>query len=170
METRQQTDIDIVPLSRIPHCAPILAHWSYVQWYRNRPIEFKVVLAAYQARAQSLTIPLTLVALVRGLPVGMVSLKLDDLWSRRDLNPWLASLYVHPLYRHQGIASQLMKRLVSEASAQGIHRLHLFIGGEEYDLLHRYYLDRGWQHLDYAIDNDQHPTEIFSLDLAPHGK
>ena len=45
----------------------------------------------------------------------MVSLKENDLWSRKDLNPWMASLYVVPEYRGKGIGSSLVTHAAETA-------------------------------------------------------
>lgn len=121
-------NISIVPLYEKPEYAPILAHWSYSEWYLKRDIPFDVNLKAYQRRSQSRKIPLSLVAIVGTVPVGMVSLKENDLWSRKDLNPWLASLFVLKEYRHIGVGTMLVRQLVREAEALGYAGLHLFSG------------------------------------------
>lgn len=84
--------IQIEPLTIYSDFAPILAYWAFTQWYLKRNISFAIKVKDYQARARSENIPCSFVALVDGLPVGMVSIKNNDLWHRKDLNPWLASL------------------------------------------------------------------------------
>ncbi len=157
--------MEIMPLHMVPDYAPILAHWSYMEWYRSRSMDFTLVLKAYQERAKNKTAPLSFVALDRSLPVGMVTLKRDDLWSRKDLNPWLASLYVLPEYRKGGTGQALIRAVTAKADELGYPRLHLFLGQHDRNWLERYYLNRGWAVSESAVDNDGIETKILIYDL-----
>lgn len=158
--------MDITPLHKVPEYAPLLAHWSYLEWYRNRSLDFTLVLRAYQERAHNKTIPLSFVAMEGSLPVGMVTLKKDDLWSRKDLNPWLASLYVLPEYRNGGAGQGLIGAVIARSRELGYSRLHLFLGQHDQEWLERYYLMGGWAFVENAIDNDGLETKILSYDLV----
>ena len=96
--------------------------------------------------------------------VGMVS-KNDDLWSRKDLNPWLASLYVVPEFRRRGIAEALVGAVIEKARGLGYPELYLFLGHEDGLDLALYYGNRGWQYMEDAVDNDGNPTKIFFYQL-----
>ena len=158
--------IRVSPLGEFPDYAPVLAFWSYRQWYTTRSIPFEAVLKSYQVRARGVSIPLAFVATVNTMPAGMISLKLDDLWSRKDLNPWLASLYVLPEFRKRGIAEMLMKRVIENAANLNLERMYLFLGQSEKDQLQSYYMKRGWVLLERAVDNDGHDTEIFQYRIS----
>ncbi len=157
--------MNITPLHRVPDYAPILAHWSYMEWYRGRSMDFSLVLRAYQERAHSESVPLSFVAVDGSLPVGMVTIKQDDLWSRKDLNPWLASLYVLPEYRKGGTGQALIRAVIDRAKEIGYHRLYLFLGQHDRNWLETYYLNRGWAVVDNALDNDGLETKILAYDL-----
>jgi GNAT superfamily N-acetyltransferase len=159
------TDLDIVSSDQRPDYAPLLAWWSYNEWYHSRNVPFDALLAAYQHRARGGPGAGFLVARVGTLPVGMVSLKLDDLWSRKDLNPWLASLYVCPEYRCRGIGSALASALVDRARASGYDRLYLFLARAGRDRLEEFYRARGWRFCDQARDNDGFETAVFYHEL-----
>ena len=58
-------------------------------------------------------------------------LKENDLWSRKDLNPWLASLYVINEYRNKGIATQLIHSVCKKAQQLGIDTMYLFLAHTE---------------------------------------
>ncbi len=155
---------EIIPLRECPDYAPVLAYWSYNLWYRSRPIDYNTIIKAYRQRASGEKMPLAWVAIEEEMPVGMVSLKEDDLWSRKDLNPWLASLYTVPEFRNRGIAAGLINAVVAGARELGCDRLYLFLGhGEERDL-GAYYGKRGWTYLEDAVDNDGHPTRVYYYD------
>lgn len=158
--------ITIIPLHEKPEYAPILAHWSYREWYLGRDISFEVNLKAYQHRSLSGEIPLSLVALIGSMPVGMVSLKENDLWSRKDLNPWLASLYVLEGYRHLGVGTMLVKHLLREAKELGYRELYLFLGHNEEGDLGEYYRNMGWEFFEPAKDNDGLDTDIYRCRIS----
>ncbi|MBN1533684.1 MAG: GNAT family N-acetyltransferase [Spirochaetes bacterium] len=131
----------------------------------QRDIPFRAVLESYRARASGIEIPLSFYAVAHTMPVGMVSLKRDDLWERRDLNPWLASLYVLPEFRNRGIAGLLMDAVVDRAAVLGLERIYLFLGQSEKASLQAYYSSRGWAFFDRAADNDGADTEIYSYTI-----
>ncbi len=156
---------EIKLLCERPDYAPVLAYWSYNLWYRKRPIDFDVILKAYKQRAAGGKVPLSWVAVEESMPVGMISLKLDDLWTRKDLNPWLASLYVVPEFRNRGIAESLVNAVIAGARDLGYAEIYLFLGPKEHMDLELYYSNRGWQYMEDAIDNDDQPTKIFYYSL-----
>jgi GNAT superfamily N-acetyltransferase len=158
--------VKILPLSAVPDFAPILAYWSYTQWYRERDIEFSLILKSYKQRAESDDLPLSFVALSGSFPVGMVSFKENDLWTRKDLNPWLASLYVIPEYRSRGVGEMLVNSVRENAKQMLFKSLYLFTGGEAGIDLDSYYEKRGWQFFGSSKDNDGNPTSIYIYDLV----
>jgi len=159
-------DIEIIPLNKKPDYAPILASWSFMEWYGRRTIPFDINLKAYQERSKGLSIPRSFVALYKTMPVGMVSLKENDLWSRKDLNPWLASLFVHEKYRHLGIGGRLVDRVIREAGEQNFSQIYLFLGHNEERDLGAWYRGRGWKYYESGLDNDDLETEIYSYETA----
>lgn len=157
--------IRIKNLSEIPWCAPILAHWSFLEWYKNRDIAFRLNLLAYQERAKNASIPFTQVLLCNDLPLGMASVKENDLWSRKDLNPWLASVFIHAQYRQKGYGKKLIENTLARAKEQSVSRMYLFLGQTEQAKLEKFYQTIGWNFLEKSMDNDGAPTKIFFKDL-----
>ncbi|MGQ9843164.1 MAG: GNAT family N-acetyltransferase [Spirochaetota bacterium] len=158
--------IEIHLLNDFPHYAPILAYWSYHQWYSKRDIPFTALVQSYSQRAHSTHVPLAWVAInEKKLPVGMASLKNNDLWSRTDLNPWLASLYIVPEYRFQGIGNRLVRAIIAKSLELGYKTLYLFEGHNDTVNLIQYYTKRGFSVLEEAIDNDGFPTTIMYINL-----
>ncbi len=158
--------VHIHQLNDFPQYAPILAYWSYHQWYLKRDIPFTALVQSYYERAHNTSTPLAWVAInEKKLPVGMASLKNNDLWSRPDLNPWLASLYIVPEYRFMGIGDSLVKAVVAKAKELGYSRLYLFEGQNETVNLISYYTKRGFSVLEEAHDNDGNPTTIMYMNV-----
>jgi len=115
----------IIHLADVPQYLPVVAYWNYREWHTGkRP--FDEIIRRYQERMNYTDVPLTLVAVEDTMPVGSVSLKMDDLPPRPDLNPWLASLYVIADYRGRGIGNELLQAAQDAARSAGISRLYLY--------------------------------------------
>lgn len=158
-------EIKVVSLNQFPNYAPILAFWSYREWYQKRDIDLNIVILDYISRSKNENIPVTFIALKNSLPIGMVTLKKNDLWSRKDLSPWLTSLYVDPKYINNGIASLLIDKIGDYAKEKGFDQFYLFIGENDNIDLENFYKKRGWKFLESAIDNDGLPTKIMNFTL-----
>lgn len=145
-----------------PGAVPALAEWHQAQWGRFNPantVERRVrEFAAHMGRVQ---VPTTFVALEGDRPVGSASLIDCDLQMRRDLKPWLASVYVVPDRRDRAIGSMLVERVVQEAWAVGFPVIHLFTPDRQ-----SFYLRMGWTELETALVRER-PVFIMKLDRPP---
>ena len=164
--------MEIMPLSMVPQHCPLLARWAHDEWYRDRAIDYDTVLGVYRARAMDDSLPWMAVALEGVVPAGMVTLKEDDLWSRRDLNPWLSGLFVAPSFRRRGIGHALSMRVIDRVIEFGYEELYLFLARANRAGLERYYSARGWEACGRAVDNDGFDTVVMRFDTmreAPGG-
>lgn len=119
---------------------PKLARWMHEEWgylYPEHTLEIRERLVA--ERANKDRIPLTLVAIEDDEPVGTVCLKLNDMDTRPELTPWLASLYVKQSRRREGIGSGLVEAIEKEAAELGAKKLYLYTPKSE-----NFYAERGW--------------------------
>jgi len=75
-----------------------------------------------------------LIAFVGGQLAGICLLVMHELEpAHRDLSPWLASLYVEPEFRRQGVARRLILAVEDHARRHGVARLHLYtVDAEEF--------------------------------------
>ena len=165
MKTIKEIETVILPLDKCPEYAAICAHWSYLQWYLKRDIPFDVNLLAYNQRAANDSLPRVFVAFVDSFPVGMVSLKQDDMWSRKDLSPWLSALYVIPEFRKVGLGDRLITCVTDEAAIRGFKELFLFLDHNEEQYLAQFYEKRGWQYLADDMNNDNTIAKIYRFSL-----
>lgn len=119
---------------------PILARWMHEEWgylYPEHTIEIRERLVA--ERSNKDRIPLTLVAIEDGKPVGTVCLMAHDMDTRPELTPWLASLYVEKNHRRRGIGARLVAAIEAEAARLGVKQLYLFTPDQE-----NFYTRLGW--------------------------
>lgn len=119
---------------------PILARWMHEEWgylYPEHTIEIRERLVA--ERSNKDRIPLTLVAIEDGKPVGTVCLMAHDMDTRPELTPWLASLYVEKNHRRRGIGARLVAAIEAEAARLGVKQLYLFTPDQE-----KFYARLGW--------------------------
>ena len=106
---------------------PTIAHWHHEEWGYFNPgdsVEKRITnLQTHLGREQ---IPTTFISLSGGILLGSASLVAHDMDTRMDLSPWLASIYVLPENRGQGIGTALVERVIEEAVELGIETLYLF--------------------------------------------
>ena len=126
-------NVEIVHLFECPELVGEVARWIHEEWWSNKPGYTVSTLATRLRQARDRhSVPLSLVALRAGNPVGIVNLVESDNEERPDLTPWLAALLVAPEARGHGVGSKLVRSLVSEASRLGIGRLYLGTDIPEY--------------------------------------
>jgi len=119
-----------VTLERLDAVSPhlrIVAGWTFSAWGHQHPEydsdSWRNAVAAYCGEAG---VPSVFVAMRDGEPLGTASLSPDDMSIRRELSPWLASVFVPEASRGRGLASELVQRVEDEARDHGITRLYLY--------------------------------------------
>jgi GNAT superfamily N-acetyltransferase len=157
--------LDIYPLHEKKSVYPILAYWSYLHWFINRDISFRLVMQEYKKRAEDGELPCSFVAFWDGFPVGMVSIRKTDLLSRDDLTPWLSALYVLPDFRKKGIGSELIAAVLNSSRQKGFGKIFLFLDNRDIAKLEKYYSSRRWIYLDDGVDAYGNNTKIFFYEL-----
>jgi N-acetylglutamate synthase-like GNAT family acetyltransferase len=93
--------------------------------------------------AQATDIPLMWIAIENHQAIGSAALVYEDMKTRKDLSPWLASVFVKPQFRGKGIGSQLVIHIESEAKKRSIKKLFLFT-----EHARQLYLKLGWHDLE----------------------
>ena len=114
-------------LADLARFIPRVARWHFEEWAGGHP---GATLAEWTAglarRCERDRIPTTFVAVVDSEPVGSAGLVLCDMDTRRDLSPWLGSVYVLPAFRRRGIATALVSHALARAREFGIECLYLW--------------------------------------------
>jgi GNAT superfamily N-acetyltransferase len=150
-------------LANRPEFAEELARFSWAEWrsfYDARGLTFDDALESYRDRARTDSLPLALLAFQGEQLVGTVSLKINDLDTRPEITPWLASLFVIPEGRRKGVASLLVQRAVEEA--RRLHLPTLFLWTTSAEAL---YLKLDWR----VVERTEHcgrPIVIMQVDLV----
>lgn len=134
-----------------PEWIAVLARWHVDEW--QRLYQGWTVTAAEEELACHLDpsrIPTTVVAIEGAEPIGSVSLVEKDLPGWDHLSPWLASLFVRPDRRRQGIGKLLVSQAVAKAQEIGCEMLYLFTTGQQ-----EFYAALGWQVVASATAADE---------------
>ena len=138
--------IEIVTLFDRPEFIPLVAQWNWTEWRDLLPCaSCEAFAAGLRAKTRRDGVPITFLALNAGVAVGTVSLLADDLESRAELTPWLASLYVVPERRGNGWGTMLVQHAVNAARGFGIATLYLYTPGQA-----EFYARLGWEFLEAA--------------------
>jgi GNAT superfamily N-acetyltransferase len=143
----------IVYLADCPQHLVAIATWVHGQWGHLVPSRtLEQVEAKFRKHLNRDHAPLTLVALEGdepggdGTPVGTASIFLQDMSTRPELSPWMASVYVSPAFRRRGIGSQLVQAVEAKARDLGLARLYLYTPDQE-----RLYDRLGWVTLEHTV-------------------
>ncbi|QDG75498.1 GNAT family N-acetyltransferase [Labrenzia sp. PHM005] len=145
-----------------PELAQITAEWrwnAFMQdsiYTRADAVDFDV-----QSASSEDLIPTVLVLLEEQTPAGMVTLCLNDVEHRPDLNPWLAGLYVEPEFRGKGYGSRLVDELEALARSAGENRLYLYTPNAE-----GFYMKAGWETFE-TFEEQKRLNSIMRKDLDP---
>ena len=123
---------------------PELAKLQYDEWKHFAPektLEDRVI--KLRDMAGSSDVPFMIVAIDNNQLIGSAALVHEDMSTRKDLSPWLASVFVKPEYRQSGIATRLVSHIEGEAAKRGIAKLILYTEHAR-DL----YLKLGWSDIE----------------------
>lgn len=116
----------IVTLADRPDLVAIVGYWQWQEWGRARGRRLESVRRDVAPLAKRHSAEAGFVLLDGETPVGTACLTLEDLDTRPDLTPWLASVFVLPEQRGRGHASALVRAVEQAAAARGHRRLWLF--------------------------------------------
>ena len=121
--TRSTFDVILLPDEL---AARIMATWQYAEWGKSYRDSFNELLSGIKRSIGSSTIPVVFVATTGREIIGTASIIENDLPSREDINPWLASIFVVPEWRMRGVASALVRTALAHARSLHVDKLYLF--------------------------------------------
>ncbi len=145
----------ISPLAEITSAIPVLANWHHQEWkHLNDPAyDLSARINDYEKIIDADSFPAMFVAHNEDTALGSVRLIDDDMDTHPELTPWLASLYVHPDYRHKGIGSALIQTIEDTASKLNFKTIYLFTEDKQ-----TIYQKQDWQIYANEIYYDQAVT------------
>lgn len=117
--------LELAQLSECPEHLPVVGTWIYNEWWSRAHDSPEVVLALLRTHDLRDRVPLTVVALLDGTPVGSCSVIENDCVHRPEYAPWVAAVYVRPEHRRRGIASAILQEAAAIAARTGVHGLYI---------------------------------------------
>ena len=135
---------EIVSLLARPELAPAIAGWLLDEFRHSRSPSHSGQVARLLAQKAPEE---TFVLFADGLPVGTASLVTNDLPTRPDLTPWLASVLVRPEFRGRGYSARLVRH-VEAAAGSPILWLYTWTAEPLYARL-------GWERVGLERDTDR---------------
>ena len=137
-----------------------LAEWHHSEWSSLNPggsVEKRI--EKMQAYLAGHTVPKMFVCKEGGILLGSAAIVSNDMDTRTDLSPWLASVYVNAEYRRKGIGSKLVAHVVKYAHSAGFSDLYLFTPNRE-----KFYQSLGWFTISKEIYREQ-PVTVMQIKL-----
>jgi len=150
----------ILNLRDKPELLEALAQWHQGEWSQLNPGEtLEQRIIRMQPFLNDKLIPSTYIAFDDRL-YGSAAIVENDMDNRPDLSPWLASVFVIPEYRDQGIGSALVRHVMQLAQQGNIEKLYLYTLDRE-ALYHKL----GWRRFDKE-NYYGHEVAIMEADLT----
>lgn len=135
----------IVNLEKHKQYTDVIASWLYMEWGVHIPdksLDTSIISVRKQPDENGL--PASLIALQKDKAVGVARLVEHDIEERKDLYPWLASVYVPKEYRLKGIGSALCRAVVEKARENQFKEIYLFTPDRE-----SFYSQQGWKVIEH---------------------
>jgi hypothetical protein len=120
-------------IDEYPNHIPVVAEWLYNEWIWRLP-NGSVSLAQNILTALpdiSTGLPVALIAIQNCEPIGVARLTIHDMDTRKEMSPWLASVYVPTQHRNNGVGTALCKTIIKKANELGFKDLYLFTPDQE---------------------------------------
>lgn len=152
------------PLLRRTDLVPIVSHWlltEWPDWYgADGPGDLRADMAAFAASETSL--PIGVVALKDGLPIGFCALKAHSIESHKHLSPWVGAGFVLPEHRRHGAGAFLLQAIADHARKLG--HGHVYCATSTSSSL---MLRAGWTLVERIVHAGE-PMDIFRGQAATH--
>jgi len=148
-------EIKISHLPDAPEHLDTVSKWIFDEFVDKPEHSFEWVKNHFRNRYKNKP-PITLAALSDDYCIGTISLFENDLKTRKDLTPWLASLYVDAKFRRNGVGRLLIKEISKVARSLDYETIYL-----RTETAGMYYKKLNWIFMDSAADEQGKETEIY---------
>lgn len=160
MNTNKKIEIEFLTNCKehIPQLAELWYEEISRHWAPNASIEnAKQKLNTHLHKDK---MPMALVALHEGKPIGMACLRETD-GIRPGIAPWLGSLVVHPEYRRRAVGDALIEAIKLQAKNLGHSTLYLLAFDPT---IPNWYARLGWTHIGYD-ELFNHRVSVMSISI-----
>ena len=122
-----------------------IARWRTNEWSRYNPsITYSTSVSCFKEHCNYDKLPLTYLYFEKSEPVGMFSLRIEELPQYGHFKPWIGGLCVQKKFRSKGIGSILVNYAEEVVSSFHYKALYLFIFNLE---LQSWYENLGYESL-----------------------
>jgi len=129
-ETFSPKNMQIQLLKNCPETIPTLANWIYQEWHPyDSSLTKQKLITGFGKRLNDDRIPLAVVVLKEGLPIGTISLKENEDPEFANFavgNPWLGSFQITEAERNKGLGTDLLKMAKTLAIGLGYKNIFLY--------------------------------------------
>ncbi len=98
-----------------PEWIDIITEWMYQWWGKREGYRYDAVRCYVKYGLQEERLPQTFGLFLEDKLIGIYQFRLDDLFVRPDLYPWLANVYLDFPYRNKGYGGVLMESVRDHA-------------------------------------------------------
>ena len=140
-----------------------MTKWMYDWWGKAENYSYKAVYSYMLHSLQGKRLPQTYGLFLDETLIGMYQFTMEDLFSRPDIYPWLANVYIDKAYRAYGYGRFLLNSVKKTAEKAGLKELYLFTTHEGL------YEKFGWDFIQ-EIDTFLEPRtqRLYRLDTNSH--
>jgi predicted N-acetyltransferase YhbS len=154
--------MELTLLADRPEALPIIAKWYFEEWgYLSESKSVKDVESGLERYLNTDKIPLMVIASDNTDILGAATLRYNNMAMYREKVHWLGGVYVPEVHRSKGIASLIIKRVISSAEALGVTTLHLLTE----DLTGGLYRNLGWRPVE-QVNYLKHDFLVMELSLV----
>lgn len=117
--------VAISDLRAQPAFAEAVADRIWRAWWEPQGTPRDAIVGLVHDSLSARALPLALVAHQDGVFIGTASVIASDLAERPDLTPWVAAVWVEPVFRRRGVAAALVGRAADAAFGLGVPTVYL---------------------------------------------
>ena len=152
-------EIEIIDLADNLQYLEEVSEWIWEEWSKNHGYTLNDIIYRTKHSLHKDDIPAMYIAKYKDEAIGVVSIWRNDLTSRQDLFPWMATLLVKEKYRNIGVGKKLQEMCINQSRSWGYEYLYLITDHENY------YEKMGWNFVEKAPLGDGYYTRIYSYKL-----
>jgi len=140
----------------------LVAKWYYEEWGSRTPDKtFEDVKENVSQATNRDIAPLNVLAKKNGEIIGVAGLKIREMEIYPEYQFWLGGVYVVKKMRHKGVASHLVKEIITRAKLSGITQLYLQTDRLDGGI----YINHGFQPL-FEVYNQGHQVLIMVANIS----